>query len=86
MTPRILAFAGSLRRDSFNKKIVPIAATAARDAGAVCDQILTTTPGVGYVCEDGTAEPVRVRAFHVTDADIDYLTAQFAPGRRTSER
>jgi DNA segregation ATPase FtsK/SpoIIIE, S-DNA-T family len=59
---------------------------AARDAGAVCDQILTTTPGVGYVCEDGTAEPVRVRAFHVTDADIDYLTAQFAPGRRTTER
>jgi DNA segregation ATPase FtsK/SpoIIIE, S-DNA-T family len=59
---------------------------AARDAGAVCDQLLTTTPGVGYVCEDGTAEPVRVRAFHVTDADIDYLTAQFAPGRRTSER
>ena len=59
---------------------------AARDAGAVCDQILTTTPGVGYVCEDGTAEPVRVRAFHVTDADIDYLTAQFAAQRRTTER
>jgi NAD(P)H-dependent FMN reductase len=34
MTPRILAFAGSLRRDSFNKKLVPIAAKAARDAGA----------------------------------------------------
>ena len=28
--------------------------TAARDAGAVCDQIPTTTPGVGYVCPDGT--------------------------------
>ena len=25
MTPRILAFAGSLRRESFNKKLVPIA-------------------------------------------------------------
>jgi S-DNA-T family DNA segregation ATPase FtsK/SpoIIIE len=59
---------------------------AARDAGAVCDQILTTTPGVGYVCEDGTAEPVRVRAFHVADADIDYLTGQFAPERGTTER
>lgn len=59
---------------------------AARDAGGVCDQILTTTPGVGYVCEDGTAEPLRVRAFHVTDADIDYLTAQFAPERKTVER
>jgi S-DNA-T family DNA segregation ATPase FtsK/SpoIIIE len=59
--------------------------TAAREAGAVCDQIPTTTPGIGYVCQDGTAEPVRVRAFHVTDADIDYLSAQFAPERRTAD-
>lgn len=34
MTPRILAFAGSLRRESFNKRLVPIATRAARDAGA----------------------------------------------------
>src|SRR5262245_26887233 len=34
MVPRILAFAGSLRRDSFNKKLVPIAAKGAREAGA----------------------------------------------------
>jgi NAD(P)H-dependent FMN reductase len=34
MMPRILAFAGSTRRDSFNKKLVPIAAKGARDAGA----------------------------------------------------
>src|SRR3954454_10984803 len=34
MTPRILAFAGSLRGESFNKKLVPIAAKAVRDAGA----------------------------------------------------
>src|SRR3954447_1171551 len=34
MTPRILAFAGSLRRESYNKKLVPIASRAARDAGA----------------------------------------------------
>jgi DNA segregation ATPase FtsK/SpoIIIE, S-DNA-T family len=60
--------------------------TAARDAGAVCDQIPTATPGVGYVCQDGSADPVRVRAFHVTDADIDYLAAQFAPRRGTTER
>ncbi len=33
-TPRILAFAGSLRRDSFNKKLVRIAAAGARAAGA----------------------------------------------------
>ena len=34
MKPRILAFAGSLRRESFNKRLVPIAAKGARDAGA----------------------------------------------------
>ncbi len=33
-TPRILAFAGSTRTDSFNKKLVTIAAEAARAAGA----------------------------------------------------
>ena len=52
---------------------------AAREAGAVCDQIPTSTPGVAYVCEDGDAEPLRVRAVHITDADIDYLTTHFAP-------
>jgi chromate reductase len=33
-TPRILALAGSLRKESYNKKLVHIAARAARDAGA----------------------------------------------------
>ena len=33
MTPRILAFAGSTRRDSFNKKVVSSAVKGARDAG-----------------------------------------------------
>lgn len=33
-TPKILAFAGSLRAASFNKKLVQIAAAGARDAGA----------------------------------------------------
>jgi len=32
--PRILAFAGSLRKDSYNKKLVQIAAAGARAAGA----------------------------------------------------
>lgn len=32
--PRILAFAGSLRKDSYNKKLVAIAAEGARNAGA----------------------------------------------------
>jgi chromate reductase, NAD(P)H dehydrogenase (quinone) len=34
MMPRILALAGSLRRESFNKKLVAIAAHGAREAGA----------------------------------------------------
>lgn len=33
-TPKILAFAGSTRRDSYNKKLVKIAAEGARTAGA----------------------------------------------------
>lgn len=33
-TPRILAFAGSTRKDSFNKKLLQIIANAAREAGA----------------------------------------------------
>jgi chromate reductase len=32
--PRILAFAGSARTDSFNKKVIRIAAQGARAAGA----------------------------------------------------
>lgn len=34
IAPRILAFAGSLRRDSYNKKLVQLAAQGARSAGA----------------------------------------------------
>jgi NAD(P)H-dependent FMN reductase len=34
MTPRILAFAGSTRRESFNKKLLKNAVKGARDAGA----------------------------------------------------
>jgi len=33
-SPRILAFAGSTRKDSYNKKLINIAAAAARQAGA----------------------------------------------------
>ena len=33
-TPRILAFSGSLRRDSFNQKLVAVATAGAREAGA----------------------------------------------------
>ncbi len=39
MAARVLAFAGSLRRDSFNKKLVKIAARGARAAGAEVTEI-----------------------------------------------
>lgn len=57
----------------------------ARDAGAECDLIADSTPGVGYVMIDGTATPTRVRAFHVTDADIAYLVRTF-PAPRSRKR
>jgi NAD(P)H-dependent FMN reductase len=37
--PRILAFAGSLRQDSYNKKLVRVAGKAAEDAGAAVTSI-----------------------------------------------
>ena len=57
----------------------------ARDAGAECELIADATPGVGYVMIDGTAEPVRVRAFHVTDRDIASLARTFRAPRTGGE-
>lgn len=54
---------------------------AARDAGAECELIPDATPGVGYVMIDGTAQPTRVRAFWVTDADIAYVVKMFPAPR-----
>lgn len=48
-----------------------------RTAGALCDQIPDALPGVGYQIEDGTARPLRARAYHVTDTDIRALAAQY---------
>ena len=53
----------------------------ARDAGAECDLIADATPGVGYMMIDGTAHPIRVRAFHVTDRDITALAGTFPAPR-----
>jgi S-DNA-T family DNA segregation ATPase FtsK/SpoIIIE len=57
----------------------------AREAGAECDLIADATPGVGYVMIDGTAQPRRVRAFHVTDNDITDLTTRFAAPKRRKD-
>jgi DNA segregation ATPase FtsK/SpoIIIE, S-DNA-T family len=51
----------------------------ARDRGAHCDRIPETLPGVGYVALEGRREPVRVRAAHVTDADLAAMCATYAP-------
>ncbi|MBF6171526.1 FtsK/SpoIIIE domain-containing protein [Nocardia blacklockiae] len=49
-----------------------------RARGARCDEISDATPGVGYVGEDGTAEFVRVRAFWVSNDDIDRIVELYA--------
>lgn len=51
----------------------------ARNAGALCDQIPDRLPGVAYVMEDGRVIPRRVRAFRVTDEDIDALADRYVP-------
>ena len=58
-------------------QVAMVLGQSARDRGARCDQIPDTSPGVGYVAEDGNAEFVRVRAYQVTDADIDHLAAHY---------
>jgi len=52
----------------------------ARERGAVCDQIPETSPGVGYVVEDGSRAVTRVRAGYLTDDDIRTLAGTFRPG------
>ena len=47
-------------------------------AGALCDRIPETLPGVGYVPIDGQTTPTRVRAAYLTDHDIT-TTAQRYP-------
>jgi S-DNA-T family DNA segregation ATPase FtsK/SpoIIIE len=44
-----------------------------RERGAAAHEISENTPGVAWVKEDGRREPVRARAFHVTDTDLDEL-------------
>jgi S-DNA-T family DNA segregation ATPase FtsK/SpoIIIE len=61
---------------------------AARDQGALCDQIPESAHGVGYLRVDGIREPVRVRAGWVTDTDIAAMAATYpapAPSARTGE-
>lgn len=45
----------------------------ARDRGALCDRIPMTTPGVGYLVEDGSTVVTKVRAAWVDDAQLCWL-------------
>ena len=63
-TPRILAFGGSLRRDSFNQKLAAIAAEGAREAGAEVTLIALRDfplPVFDQDDEDGTVKPENAR-------------------------
>ncbi|ASO18933.1 S-DNA-T family DNA segregation ATPase FtsK/SpoIIIE [Actinoalloteichus hoggarensis] len=44
-----------------------------RERGAAAHEISETTPGVAWVKYTDRREPLRVRAFHVTDTDLDRL-------------
>ncbi len=50
-----------------------------KDRGALCHDIPDTTPGVGYVGEDGTSEFVRVRAFWIDNYAADTIVDAYAP-------
>ncbi|MFC6013183.1 FtsK/SpoIIIE domain-containing protein [Nocardia lasii] len=50
-----------------------------KDRGALCHEIPDTTPGVGYVGEDGTSEFVRVRAYWITDEQADEIVDAYSP-------
>lgn len=46
-----------------------------RQRGAAAHEIPESTPGVAWVKHDGHREPVRARAFHITDEDLADLVA-----------
>lgn len=66
-----------LRLDESNQ-VAMVHGPGARDRGALCDTIPETTPGVGYVGEDGTTEFTRVRAFWITDDQIDQIVETYS--------
>ncbi|ONH33268.1 FtsK/SpoIIIE domain-containing protein [Protofrankia sp. BMG5.30] len=51
----------------------------ARDRGARAEEIPDGLPGVGYVLADGQADPVRVRAAWVDDAEIGRMAHRYRP-------
>ncbi|WP_159930683.1 MULTISPECIES: FtsK/SpoIIIE domain-containing protein [Nocardia] len=60
-------------------QVAMIHGQGARERGSRCDEIPHSTPGVCYVQEDGKPGFRRARAFHITNADIDWIVKQYTP-------
>ncbi len=72
-TPKLLAFAGSLRRDSFNKKLIKLAADGARAAGAEVTFIdLADFPMPIYNGDDEAASGLPANAQKLKQLFIDH--------------
>jgi S-DNA-T family DNA segregation ATPase FtsK/SpoIIIE len=56
----------------------------ARKRGARCDLIPDTTPGVGYLLEDGSTTVTRFRAAYLDDHTIRTLAANCTPATATT--
>jgi chromate reductase len=75
-TPRILAFGGSLRRDSFNQKLAAVAAAGAREAGAEVTLIALRDfplPVFDQDLEDAEGMPAAAKALKQLFRDHDGL-------------
>jgi S-DNA-T family DNA segregation ATPase FtsK/SpoIIIE len=60
-------------------QVTMVLGEGAREQGAACDAIPVGLPGVGYVSIDGRSEIIKVRASHVTDANIGAMVRRFGP-------
>jgi len=59
------------------KEVDMVLGDGARDRGAKCDRVSMTTPGVGYVVEDGSTVVTKVRAAYVTDEYLRWLATTY---------
>lgn len=59
------------------KEVDMVLGDGARDRGATCDRIPMTTPGVGYVVEDGHTAVAKVRAAWIDDDHLRWLATTY---------
>ncbi|MFQ6398960.1 FtsK/SpoIIIE domain-containing protein [Nocardia sp. KC 131] len=60
-------------------QVAMVFGAGARERGAHCDKISDTTPGVGYIEQDGSTALTRVRFYWVDDNDIAAMVRAYAP-------